>query len=160
MSNVLVTNQLAGMHETQKIRVDMMNLLTDADLAYKLPGDNVTLGALCREMGETEQIYIDSFKSFKMNWAIYRTSDPALAGSVDQLKAWYQTLDQQFDAAIEALSDDDIRTKKVNRQTFAPDLTVQFHIYREAQLIFYAKATCYLRALEKPLPSQMASWIG
>src|SRR5579871_2284670 len=159
MSNSLVTNDLSGMHQTQKIRVDLMNLLNDADLAYKLPGDNVTLGALCRAMGETEQSYIDSFKTFKLEWG-YGKSDPALAASVEKLKAWYQTLDQQFDAAIEALSDADIQTKPVDRGSFAPSVPVQFHIYREAQLIFYAKAICYLRALEKTPPPQMASWIG
>ena len=67
---------------------------------------------------------------------------------------------QDVDAAIEALSDADIQTKTVDRGSFAPDVPTQFHIYREAQLIFYAKATCYLRALEKTPPPQMASWIG
>lgn len=50
------------LHETQRLRYDLLQTLTDSDLAYKLPGDNPTLGALCREIGEVEYSYIQSSK--------------------------------------------------------------------------------------------------
>ena len=44
------------LRDTQNLRYDLMEVLTDSDLAYKLPGDNPTLGELCRQMGEIEHI--------------------------------------------------------------------------------------------------------
>jgi hypothetical protein len=32
--------------------------------------------------------------------------------------------------------------------------------YREAMMIFYGRATLYLRALGKPRPQQVRDWIG
>jgi hypothetical protein len=49
--NSLVESEFP-LHETQSLRYDLMQMLTDSDLAYKLPGDNPTLGELCRKMGE------------------------------------------------------------------------------------------------------------
>ncbi len=135
-----------------------MDMLTDADLPYKLPGDNVTLGALCREMGQVEQSYIDSFKTLKQSFN-YAAVDPALDTSVDRLKAWYAKLDEALEAALLALKDTDTQTTIVERG-FPMPLGAQFHTYREALLIFYGKAVCYLRALGKPLSQQMIDWIG
>ena len=32
------------LHEAQRIRYDLLRVVTDSDLAYKLPGNNPTLG--------------------------------------------------------------------------------------------------------------------
>ena len=40
------------LHATQRLRYDLMQTLTDSDLAHQLPGDNPTVGALCREFGD------------------------------------------------------------------------------------------------------------
>ena len=56
------------LHQTQAIRGELMDMLSDADLAFKLPGANPTLGALCREMGQVEQSYIGWFKTLKQDW--------------------------------------------------------------------------------------------
>jgi hypothetical protein len=37
---------------------------------------------------------------------------------------------------------------------------IQLHIYREALLSFYGKASVYLKALGKTLPEQWQSWIA
>jgi hypothetical protein len=147
------------LHETQKLRVDLMNALTDSDLDYKLPGDNLTLGELCRDMGAAQHIYIQSFKTFKMDWS-YRSTEPELATSVERLKAWYKALDEEFDSVIQGLAEDDIHSKQIDRGGFMPSLFIQYHIYREALLIFYAKASIYMRALQKPVSDQWRSWIG
>ena len=39
-------------------------------------------------------------------------------------------------------------------------MTKEFHLYREALLIFYAKAGLYLRALDKPLSEEWIDWMG
>jgi hypothetical protein len=146
------------LHQTGAIRTALMNILSDADLAYKLPGSNPTLGAICREMGQVEQSYIDSFKTLKQSFS-YPAVNEALDTSVEKLQAWYQTLDSDLEAALIAIKDKDTQTTIIDRG-WPVTLGAQFHIYREALLIFYGKATCYLRAMDKPLPEQMASWIG
>lgn len=148
------------LRETQNLRYDLMNMLTDSDLAYKLPGDNPTLGELCREMGQTEHIYIQSFKTFKQDWT-YRNNQPELAASVERLKDWYTTLDEEFEAVIREFSEEDLHNRQVDRgHGFTPSLYVQFQIYHEAILMFYAKASVYLKALQKPLNDQWQTAIG
>lgn len=146
------------LHETTHIRHELMDILTDADLAYRLPGDNPSLGALCREMGQVEQAYIDGFRTLKHSFA-YASVDASLATSVAALKAWYATLDAELEAVLQSYADRDIQSLVIDRGWSVP-FGAQFHIYREALLIFYAKAVCYLHALGKPLPQQMSSWIG
>jgi hypothetical protein len=146
------------LHETQAIRTELMNAVTDADLAYKLPGENATLGVLCREMGQVEQAYIEGFKTLKHRFS-YPAVDPTLETSVAALKAWYEKLDAELEAIFQSYADRDIQGIIIDRGWPVP-FGAQFHIYREALLIFYGKATCYLRAIGKPLPEQMHSWIG
>jgi uncharacterized damage-inducible protein DinB len=148
------------LRDTQNLRYDLLNILTDSDLAYKLPGDNPTLGELCREMGEIEHSYLQSFKTLQHNWS-YRNSDPEIATSVERLKAWYQALDEQFETVISGFSEEELQNKQVDRgHGFTPSLLVQFQIYHEANLMFYAKAIVYLKALQKPLNDQWKSAIG
>lgn len=148
------------LRETQNLRYDLMNSLSDDDLLYKLPGDNPTLGELCREMGEIEHAYIHSFKTLKQDWS-YRHTEPDLSGSVKLLSAWYEALDETFEAVLREFSEDDLQQKKIDRgHDFQPSPYVQFQIYREAILMFYAKASVYLKALQKPVSEQWQAWIG
>lgn len=148
------------LHETQRLRYDLLQTLTDSDLAYKLPGDNPTLGALCREIGEVEYSYIQSFKTFKHDWS-YRAADPELATSVARLQAWYTSLDTEFETVVRGFSEDDLRRKQIDRgHGFTPSLYVQFQIYHEALLMFYAKASVYLKALQKSVNDEWQAGIG
>jgi len=156
--NSLVESELP-LYKTQNLRYDLMNALTDSDLAYKLPGDNPTLGELCWGMGAIEHIYIESFKTFKQDWS-YRNNELELATSVERLKAWYTTLDEEFETILRGLSEDDLHNKQIDRgHGFTPSLFVHFHVYREALLMFYAKVSVYLKALHKPVNNQWQSWI-
>jgi hypothetical protein len=156
--NSLVNNQFGLLHETQSMRNDLMAILSDSDLRYRLPGNNVTLGELCRQSGEIEYTYIESFRTFKQDFS-YHCDDPELATSVEKLSAWLKSLDAELDATLSGLSEEDLKTKRIDRG-FSVPVEVQFHIYREALIIFYGKASLYLRALEKELPGLFPTWIG
>lgn len=155
--NSLVEEELPGIYQ---LRDRMMEMLSDDDLRYKLPGNNPTFGELCLEMGRTQQIYAESFKTLKMDWQL-RGSVPESADTVDGLNAWFKTLDAELEAAVNVLSEEDLDSKHVDRgHGFTPSAMVQFKIYHEALLMFYAKASVYLKALEKDLSGQWHSWIG
>lgn len=152
-------HDLEILHLTTALRTKMMDSLTDADLAFKLP-NNPPLGELCKGMGDVEQIYIDSFKTLKHNFS-YKHADASLATSVEKLKAWYKALDEELDKTLNAIPDGDFQTKAVDRGGgFMMPLGGQFHTYREALLIFCGKSDVYLRAMGKPLAQQWKEWIG
>ncbi|MFC1960344.1 DinB family protein [Chloroflexota bacterium] len=157
--NVIVRENFPLLDHALALRHQLMDMLTDEDLTYRLPGSNLSLGELCREMGEVEQSYIDSFKTFKQDWS-YRHDDPAVETSVAKLSAWLLAQEEALKAVLESLSDEVITTQLVDRGDFKPPVIIQFHIHHEALLIFYAKASIYLKALDKPFPDQWESWIG
>lgn len=150
--------------EYQGLRDQLLELLTDDDLGYRVGGANASLGALCREIGEIERAYVDSFRSFRLDFG-FRNPDPELERSVAALSAWYAALDRELMEALEGLSEGDIADRRIVRNDFdiddfAPLPAVQLDIYREALLIFYGKVSVYLRAMGKPLPGRWQEWIG
>ncbi|QPC82640.1 hypothetical protein G4Y79_23615 [Phototrophicus methaneseepsis] len=155
--NSLVEEELPG---NQDLRDQLLDMLSDQDLAYKLPGNNPTLGELCEEMGQIQQVYAHSFKSFKHDWA-YPYAKPEAPHRVASFKTWFKELDEQLVEALNGLSEADIHTQQIDRgHGFTPSPYVQFQIYREAILIFYAKASVYLKALEKPYSDEWKRWVG
>ncbi len=155
--NVFMKQHGEMYHETQVMREQLMDMLTDADLAFSPGGSNPTLGALCKEMGDVEHAYINSFKTMKHDWS-YRNSEAGLAGSVSQLKAWYSKLDEQLKTVMEGLNDEDLN-KTIDRG-WPVGVGTQLHIYREALLIYYGKLAVYLKAMNKTMPAQWQGWIG
>jgi hypothetical protein len=146
----------------QVLRDQLMEILADDDLGYRVGGANPSLGALCREIGEIERSYIESLKTFVQDFG-YRNTDPRLESSVAALSSWYAELDRELRAAIEGLSEDDIAKRTVDRRDFPdfkPRLGLQLDIYREALLIFASKVSVYLRAMGKGLPKQWQEWVG
>ena len=155
--NSLLEHELPGIHD---LRDQLMSMISDQDLAYKLPGSNPTLGELCEAMGHIQQVYIHSFQTFKQDWG-YRVSQREATNSVASLNAWYKKLDAELVEALSGFSEDDVHHKQIDRgHGFTPSLYVQFLIYHEALLIFYAKVSVYLKALEKPYPDQWKVAIG
>jgi hypothetical protein len=148
--------------EYQALRDQLMDILVDNDLGYRVGGANPSLGALCREIGEIERSYIESFKTFAQDFG-YRNPDPRLESSVAALSSWYAELDRELRAALEALSENDIANRTIDRRDFPdfnPQLGLQLDIYREALLIFASKVSVYLRAMGKELPKQWQEWLG
>lgn len=141
---------------THALRDQVLAVLSDAELAFTPGGTNKTLGELFREMGEVEHSYLDSFKAFKQTWD-YHNAEAGLAASKDKLGAWFKGLDADLKATAEAFSDADL--SKTIERSFPVSIELQFDIYIQALLIFLGKASIFLRAMNKPLPEQIQSWI-
>src|SRR5947209_12303032 len=107
----------------------------------------MTLGALCREMGETEHSYTQSLKTFKQDWS-YRNTEAGLESSVARLQAWFQTLDEEMKATVSALSDEDLK-KTVDRGGYAMPVDMQLDVYLQALRIFFRNTTIYLKGINK-----------
>ena len=60
------------------LRDELMASLSDEDLAFSPGGDNPTLGALCRELGETQHAYVQSFKTFEIDFSFRLNGDDHL----------------------------------------------------------------------------------
>ena len=159
-----MTNQAIQLHwlwidGSHGMRVELMDLLSDADLDCNPGGQNMTLGALCREMGEIEHSYIQSFKTFKQDFS-YRNPEPGLERSLSRLKAWYQALDEEMKTVVSAFTDEDA-SKEIERPGgYKVPLDMQLEIYLQALLIFFGKATIYLKALNKTLPAGFQEYIA
>lgn len=146
----------------QELRGELMAILSDDDLSVRVGGTSASLGALCREIGEIEHSYVQSFRTFRQDFD-YHNPDPLLETSVGALTSWYAELDRELTAVVAALSEDDIANRRIVRgdfDSFSPLPNIQLDIYREALLIFYGKVSVYLRAMGKPLPGHWQAWIG
>jgi DinB superfamily len=157
--NKFMQDRWSWIEGTHGMRALLLDGLGDADLAFNPGGQNVTLGALLREIGEIEHAYVQSLKSFKQDFA-YRNTAPGLDGSLAQLRAWYQTLDDEMKAIVSGFSDDDLHQTVERGGGFAPAVEVQLDIYLQALLIFFGKAVIYLRAMNKPLPKPVQDYIA
>lgn len=137
-----------------------MDILDDADLDFQPGGENLSLGALCVQMGEVQRSYIDSFQTFEQDFS-YRNEEPALESNAERLSAWFRELDAELRTVIEALSEDDVDGRVIDRGgDFHVRPHVQLEIYKEALLIFYGKVDVYLKALGKARPEQWQEWIA
>ena len=142
---------------TQKIRDMILDDLVDGDLAFGLGGNTMTLGELCKEMGEVELSYINGFKTFKQDFS-ERVNDASLTTSITAIKTWWASLDVDLQSTLDTLNETDL-DKTIDRG-FPIDIVTQVDIYLQAILIFLGKATVYLRAMNKPLSEKMIAWIG
>ena len=144
----------------ESLRTHLMEVLTDKDLAFSPGGENLSLGGLCVEIGEIQHAYAESFRTFTQNFD-YRAEQAGLAGSVAALKAWYAKLDEEFEQALEALSPEYVESREIDRGgDFKLLPRHQIDIYKEALLIFYGKASVYLKTMGKPRPSSWVDWIA
>ena len=161
--NSLVSEHLPATYfdEYLALRGQLLDVLSDDDLAFSLGGTTLTIGALCREIGQVEQSYIDSFRTFTQTFD-YRDADPAVEQNVDALGTWWAELDRELAAVLEAVSEDDLAAgRRLERpDQYSLSIPAQTDVYREALLIFYAKISIYLRAQGRPLPGDWEGWIA
>src|SRR5690349_4950871 len=85
--NSYMENKWSWIEGSQGMRSGLVGTLTDADLAFCPGGETMTLGALCREMGDIEYAYLQSFKTFTQDFT-YRNTEPGIETSVAKLLAW------------------------------------------------------------------------
>lgn len=144
---------------TASLRTQLLTSLSDEELAFALPG-NPALGDLCLDNGDTQRSYIDSFRTGRQAWDV-KNAEPGLARSVERLRAWYAAMDAEFEAVVGAIPDDTFQTGRIARaDDFEMPMASQFHAWREAILIFCAKADVYLRAMGKHRSEHWADWLG
>ena len=157
--NSIMTGHYPIFEEYQAMRSQLMQTLSDSDLAFTPGGSNSTLGALCKELGEVERAYIDSFKTFTLDFS-YRNNTAGLDNSVQQLVAWFEALDAELKETVAGLSPEDISGRRIVRgPTFSLPPQTQLAIYQEALLIFYGKVMVYLNARQMTPPKQMRDWL-
>lgn len=158
--NAFVTTQWTLIDETHDLRDGILAVLADADLAATPGGANPPLRDLFVDLGRTERVYTESFRTGR--FAIDAIPlDARAAASLDELRAWFAGLDEDLKIAFAALSDDDLATFRIEREEgFAAPPVQQLFIYREAVLIVAAKASVFLRLIGRPLSARMLAWIG
>jgi hypothetical protein len=154
----MIAEQYSFVTGSLSLRDQMLALLTDADLAFA-PTNNPTLGALLREMGQMQRSYIDSFTTFRQSFA-YPAVEAELESSLERLKAWFAALDADLSAALSNLSEADITSKGIDRGGYPVPVRFQLDVLVQAFLIYFGKATVYLRIMGKTLPQQWQDWIG
>ncbi len=147
----------------QELKTQLLEILSDKELDFNLGGESQTMGSLCLEIGEIEQVYINSFKTLERDFS-YRNTEPGLEKSVTKLSVWFERLDDELKEAVNKLTEDEIESRTIEcmGDFFKGQLTIQrnMDLYRESLLIFCGKASIYLKALGKPLPNQWQDWIG
>ncbi len=156
--NRLMQDRWLWVEGSHGMRNELMDVLTDADLAFRPGGQAMPLGALCREMGEIEHAYLESFRTFRQDWN-YHNTEAGLDSSVSRLKAWCQRMDEDMKAVLSAFSDDDLKKTVTRDSGYAMPIDQQLDVYLQALLIFFGKASIYLKAMNKPLPKSLQEWI-
>lgn len=152
-----IDHYLRWFDDYQQLKHRMIQILSDDDLSHVIEG-SPSLGELCREHGEIEYSYLDSFRTYQLRFD-YRHPDPEIAGSTEALSAWYTKLDVEFKGVLEAIKETDVETATIDRQGWSVSIPENLAIYKEATVIFAAKAWIHLLALGKALPKQWKDWI-
>ena len=157
--NSILTDYFPMFRMYQALRTQLMDSLRDDDLSYTPGGANPPLGALCVEIGETEHAYVQSFKTFAIDFS-YRNPDSGLETSVSRLAAWYQAMDAELEATLAGLTEEDVKTRQIDRGGWSLRPLIQLDVYKEALLIFCGKVSVYLKAMGKPRSQQWQDWIA
>ena len=146
------------LEEVRGMRSQLLDILSNADLAFSPGGQNMKLGALLRQMGDLEHAYIQSLKTSLQDWSYHHT-EAGLESDITRLKAWFQALDDEMLDTMSAFSNEDL-TRRVDRGGFNSTVEREVDHYGEALLIFFGKATIYLKAMNKPVPESIENTIG
>jgi hypothetical protein len=141
---------------THNLRSEVLNAIMDADLDTRLGGSTLSLRELILEQGTIQLAYIGCFQNFELR---FDHAAPEGVQSLENIKTWFGELDSSLINALGALSDDDLK-RGVPRGQYTIPAEIVFYTYRESVMIFAAKASVYLLALNHALPGQIKSWIG
>jgi len=155
--NTLFAEEIRPHHS---MRTLALGLLSDSDLAFRLPGRNPTLGELFVEMGDIQGVCTHSFETFQLDWD-HRRLPPPVPPTVATLEAWFADHDNAMDQALSRFTEEELHTPRIDRgHGFVASPFTQHEIYREAVYIFYGKLSVYLQALERDAGPAWAAWVG
>ena len=155
--NSLFEEEIRGHHS---MRDHLLTLVSEADLAYKLPGQNPTLGELLVELGNVQGVYTHSFATLTLDWS-HRQLPPPAPVTVAGLQAWFVAHDKAMSNALSRFTDEQLQIDQIDRGNgFVASPFVQVQIYREAVYIFYGKLSLYQKALERDAGEEWAAWVG
>jgi hypothetical protein len=155
--NTLFEDEIRGHHS---MRDHLLMLVSEADLGYKLPGQNPTLGELLVELGNVQGVYTHAFETLALDWS-HRQFRPPAPITVAGLQAWFVANDDAMRNALAGFADEQLQIDQIDRghgSVVSPFVQVQ--IYREAVYIFYGKLSVYLKALERDAGEEWAAWVG
>lgn len=157
--NSYMDNKWSWIDGSHQMRDALLDTLTDADLVFNPGGKAMSLGALCREMGDIQHAYLQSVKTGKTDFS-YHNIAAGIEGSVSQLKAWFKQLDDDMKATLTPLTDADFQ-KMIDRSSgYLMPLEIQLDVYLQALLIFFGKATVYMKIMDKAIPPMIVEYIG
>jgi hypothetical protein len=155
--NTLFDEEIRGHHS---MRDHLLTVVSDADLAYQLPGHNPTLAGQLVELGDLQGVYTHSFETDILDWT-HRQLPPPEQLTVAGLQAWFRAHDDAMKTALDRFTDEELHTGRIDRgDGFIASPFVQHQIYREAVYIFYGRLSVYLKALERDAGEQWAGWVG
>lgn len=155
--NSLFEEEIRGHHS---MRDHLLTVVSDADLSYKLPGHNPTLGDLLIDLGDTQGVYTHSFETLELDWA-HRQLPPPSPVTISTLRAWFDEHDAAMKTALDAFTLEELHIDRIDRgDGFIASPFVQHEIYREAVYIYYGKLSVYLRALERDAGPSWKAWVG
>lgn len=156
-TNSLFEEEIRGHH---RLRDQLLTVVSDADLAYKLPGKNPTLGDLLVELGEIEGVYTHSLETATLDWTYRQLPAPAPI-TISSLQAWFEAQDHAMKAAMEHFTEEELHIDQIDRgHGFVASAFVQHEIYREAVYIFYGKLSVYLKALGRDAGEEWVVGVG
>lgn len=142
---------------THKVRDSVVGGIGAEDLGFAVEGSR-SLGEVLQGLGDVEWQYTQSFKTMTQDFSL-QAPDRDKVTSGQAAVEWLHGLDNEFKAALSALSDEDL-AKPVDRGGWQMPVMANFHTYREAVLIVFGKLDIYLRALGKTLPEEWVAWVG
>jgi hypothetical protein len=155
--NNLYEEEIRGHHS---MRDHLLTVVSEADLAYKLPGQNPTLGELLVELGNVQGVYTQSFETLTLDWR-HRQVPPPAPITIASLQTWFVAQDDAMRKALSRFTDEQLQVDQIDRgHDFIASPFVQVQIYREAVYIFYGKLSVYLKALERDAGEEWAAWVG
>ena len=155
--NSLFGDEIRGHH---RLRDQLLTVVSDADLEYKLPGQNPTLGELLVELGEIQGIYTHSFESLTFDRS-HRQLPPPTRITIASLQVSFEAQDAAMENALNRFTDEELHVDRIDRgHAFIASPFVQHEIYREAVYIFYGKLSVYLKALERDAGEEWATGVG
>lgn len=156
--NTLYQQQMPLTKQYMMIRDEIIAVVNDDDLRFSPGGSNPPLGEVLRELHNVYEGYATSFES--REFSVDYDASPGLAEEVSALKARSIELDRLLEEKIAALSEADLQ----NTVKRGPDVEIaiprQLSALRETMVVYYAKLSVYLKAMNKTLPQILQLTIG